>query len=106
MFSKADIHLPRSVNDQYKIGTAVKPENLKPGDILFFKKEGSTGTVPTHDALYIGDGQMVHSTQSKGVIITNYKKAPIGAELISGREESPLIRQRLMFLSYRRLKNI
>lgn len=39
MFSKADIHLPRSVNDQYKIGTAVKPENLKPGDILFFKKE-------------------------------------------------------------------
>lgn len=74
VFSKADIHLPRSVNDQYKIGTAVKPENLKPGDILFFKKEGSTGTVPTHDALYIGDGQMVHSTQSKGVIITNYKK--------------------------------
>lgn len=75
VFSKADIHLPRSVNDQYKIGTAVKPENLKPGDILFFKKEGSNGTVPTHDALYIGDGQMVHSTQSKGVIITNYKKS-------------------------------
>ncbi|MCY8689768.1 C40 family peptidase, partial [Bacillus spizizenii] len=36
VFSKADIHLPRSVNDQYKVGTAVKPEDLKPGDILFF----------------------------------------------------------------------
>lgn len=75
VFSKADIHLPRSVNDQYKVGTAVKPEDLKPGDILFFKKEGSSGTTPTHDALYIGDGQMIHSTQSKGVIITNYTKS-------------------------------
>ncbi len=105
VFSKADIHLPRSVNDQYKIGTAVKPEDLKPGDILFFKKEEAAALF-RHNALYIGDGQMIHSTQSKGVIITNYKKAAIGAGPISGRNESLPIRQRLMFLSFRRLKNI
>ncbi|MEC1799292.1 C40 family peptidase [Bacillus mojavensis] len=75
VFGQADIHLPRSVNDQSKVGTAVKPADLKPGDILFFKKAGSSGTSPTHVALYIGDGQMIHSTLSKGVIVTNYEKS-------------------------------
>ncbi|MGF7534439.1 C40 family peptidase [Bacillus mexicanus] len=75
VFNKADIHLPRSVKDQSKVGTAIKSEDVKPGDILFFKKEGSSGTIATHNALYIGDGQVIHSTQSKGVIITNYKKS-------------------------------
>lgn len=94
------------MNDQYKVGTAVKPEDLKPGDILFFKKEGSSGTTPTHDALYIGDGQMIHSTQSKGLSLPITQKAAIGAALISGRDESQPIRQPLMFLSYGRPKNI
>ncbi|MDG0764719.1 C40 family peptidase [Bacillus halotolerans] len=93
-FGQADIHLPRSVNDQSKVGMAVKPADLKPGDILFFKKAGSSGTAPTHAALYIGDGQMIHSTLSKGVIVTNYKKSSywsgsyIGAKRVAADPET------------------
>lgn len=39
IFAQNGIHLPRSVNDQWKVGSAVKQDGLKPGDILFLKKQ-------------------------------------------------------------------
>jgi cell wall-associated NlpC family hydrolase len=36
VFAQHGIALPREVRDQYGLGTAVRPEELRPGDLLFF----------------------------------------------------------------------
>ena len=45
-------------------GTYVSKEDLVPGDLVYFGKNGS----PTHVGLYIGDGNMIHSPQTGDVV--------------------------------------
>lgn len=80
------ISLPRSSAEQADYCKKIDKKNLDIGDLLFFSPKGK-GRV-NHVGMYIGDGFMVHSSVSKGVIIcridepyfkTNYK--------LSGRVE-------------------
>ncbi len=50
--------LPRNASQMARLGREVKPEEMKPGDLLFF---GANGRV-THVGMYIGDGHFVHSS--------------------------------------------
>lgn len=67
VFAKNDINLPRVSRDQYKVGTSVSYNNLKPGDIVFFSlaKNG----VVDHEGIYVGDNQFINAASSKGVTI-------------------------------------
>ena len=55
--------------DQYNYGTAVSYSNLRTGDLVFF----ATGTVGVvnHVGIYIGNGQFINASTSKGVTIYN-----------------------------------
>jgi len=65
-FGKAGKSLPRTSQEMYAKG--VRVTKLAPGDLLFF---GPTkASKPTHVAIYMGNGQMIHSASSKGVSIT------------------------------------
>jgi cell wall-associated NlpC family hydrolase len=66
-FKQAGVTLPRTAAEMYKKGTAVKA--LAPGDLVFYAT--SSGKKVTHVAIYIGDGQVIHSTTSAGVSITS-----------------------------------
>ncbi len=44
------------------------PTNLKEGDLVFFKIRSRS---ISHVGLYLGEGQFVHSSRSKGVVISN-----------------------------------
>lgn len=60
--------LNRSSYTQVYNGTSVSMSNLQPGDLLFYKYNGST---ISHVAIYIGGGQIIHaSTESTGIIIS------------------------------------
>lgn len=50
--------LPRNASQMARLGREVKPEEMKPGDLLFF---GVNGRV-THVGMYIGDGHFIHSS--------------------------------------------
>ncbi len=82
----AGITLNRVSRDQMKNGYAVSKESLKPGDLVFFKSQGSS-TVG-HVGIYVGDGQFVHaSTPKTGVKVNNlnenyYKRVYAGARRI------------------------
>lgn len=58
-------------------GTYVPKEELQPGDLVYFGKNGS----PSHVGLYVGDGTMIHSPQTGDVV----KYTPINTGYYSNR---------------------
>jgi cell wall-associated NlpC family hydrolase len=57
LYGHAGINLPRTTYQQIHSGHAVNPNQLKPGDILFFGSKAD----PHHEGLYIGHGQFIHA---------------------------------------------
>ena len=76
VFQNFGISLPRVADDQMKASSGTRitsASNLLPGDLVFY---GSSGYA-SHVALYIGDGQVVHASNSApypqgGIKISNY----------------------------------
>ena len=65
VYGRLGIHLTHYSGAQFHEGTAVQPEQLLPGDIVFFHP-GPRG--PGHEGLYIGNGQFVHAPHSGDVV--------------------------------------
>ncbi len=64
VFADLGIELNRTSGSQYQQGTAVTKNDLQVGDLLFFNTSGKS---VSHVAIYMGDGQMIHSQTGKGV---------------------------------------
>ena len=67
----------RTASAQLQNGVTVSWDELAPGDLVFFKKPGSTTSKPvTHVGMYIGSGQFVHASDyGVGVIVSNLSDA-------------------------------
>ncbi|BBY77310.1 hydrolase [Mycolicibacterium parafortuitum] len=63
-FSGVGVKLPRSSGEMYKVGQKVLPAMALPGDLIFYGPEGTQSV-----ALFIGNGQMVETTDS-GVAVS------------------------------------
>lgn len=62
------ILLPRCSYEQVNAFTRVSLNDIRPGDLIFFAKNGSV----YHVALYIGDGRIVHARSVAYGIVTGY----------------------------------
>ncbi|MCB8816277.1 C40 family peptidase [Desulfosporosinus shakirovi] len=84
VFKQNGITLPRVSRDQYTVGTKVSFENLQPGDLVFFSFSGNG--VVDHDGIYLGGGQFINSSSSKGVTIYTigpyWKSVYVGARRV------------------------
>lgn len=60
--------LPRTADIQATVGTPISLAALAPGDLLFY--DHGSGSIQ-HVAIYIGDGQIVHASNSVTGIITS-----------------------------------
>lgn len=68
---KFGVKLPRSSQEQARYGKVVYGyENLKRGDLVFYYNSYKTSNFITHVGIYLGDDMFIHTSSSKGVIIS------------------------------------
>ncbi len=63
---KFGIDLPHKASIQATRGSAVDKANLQPGDMVFFRTDGS-GNV-SHAGMYVGDGKFIHAPKTGDVV--------------------------------------
>ncbi|TSB48634.1 peptidase [Alkalicoccobacillus porphyridii] len=66
VFKQQGINVPRTAASQYSAGQSVS--SLQVGDVVFFETYKSG---PSHNGIYIGNNQFIHSGTSTGVTITS-----------------------------------
>jgi probable lipoprotein NlpC len=78
-----DIALPRMAADMIDLGQSVEADDLRPGDLVFFRW-GFFGRVD-HVGIYTGGGRFVHASSRLGVIESGLNDAYYNAHFIAGR---------------------
>lgn len=69
--SKLGVILPRSTDLQVALGINVDRDELRPGDLVFFK----TGKVTRHVGVYLEKDRFLHASTSQGVVISDLNNA-------------------------------
>ncbi|MGB3545098.1 C40 family peptidase [Rubrivirga sp.] len=59
------IALPRTTADQRYEGIAIGRDELRAGDLVFFRRRGVR-----HVGVYLSDGEFIHASSSRGVTIS------------------------------------
>lgn len=73
-YEAAGINLPRTAQNQFQEGVPVSRSQLAPGDLLFFSSSGKT---PTHVAIYMGEGMVIHANSGSGkVVMQDIERTP------------------------------
>jgi hypothetical protein len=79
-----DITLPRTASEQFNFGDPVGSRNeLNFGDLIFFNT--TENRFPGHVGIYMGDNLFVHSSFSKGVIISSLNSAYYNNRYVGAR---------------------
>ena len=65
--SRLGYQLPRTTESQSKLGKTVSKNDLRAGDLVFFK----TGITVRHVGMYLEKGKFLHASTSKGVMISS-----------------------------------
>jgi cell wall-associated NlpC family hydrolase len=62
VYAQAGVKVPRDTTNQRGAGSHIGMSEALPGDLLFYRFPNSESSL--HVAIYLGDGQMVHSPAS------------------------------------------
>lgn len=85
VFKLFGINTTRTTYTQIGEGSAVSFEGLRPGDLVFFDTNPSTGG-PDHVGIYAGDGKMIHAPNPhQPVKIDDITKGTYAAQFMGGR---------------------
>lgn len=58
VYNLCGVNIPRSSQEQFRVGENVGKDDLKDGDLVFF---GSSGDAINHVGIYVGNGRFVHA---------------------------------------------
>lgn len=84
VFQQKGIELPRRSSDQFELSKHIKQKDAKPGDLVFF----NSGSGVSHVGIVISKKgeplEMIHSSSSKGIIITDVANSTYWQQRIHG----------------------
>ena len=84
VMSESGVALPRRSEDQYNESKKVKRKNVKKGDLVFF----SNGAGISHVGMVVSENgeplTMIHSSSSKGIILTEIDKSEYWSKRLHG----------------------
>lgn len=97
-FLAADIELPRTSYEQYRATDRIERDELRPGDLVFFRLEGKR---VDHVGIYVGDNRFIHApSRGKDVSFARldnayWSRTYIGAGRIAEADQLQLASQRM-----------
>jgi lipoprotein Spr/probable lipoprotein NlpC len=62
--------VPRNTESQLRVGFRIRPQQLQPGDLVFYR----TGRRRLHVGIYVSDGRFLHASTSNGVMISRMEE--------------------------------
>ncbi|MDM7460459.1 MAG: C40 family peptidase, partial [bacterium] len=63
IYRQHGIRLPHNSAAQYRVGKPVSRNELRPGDLVFFRTRGNR---ISHVGIYMGNGKFVHASSARG----------------------------------------
>ncbi len=82
VFAQAGVVVPRQVGEQFESGRAVEPDNLHPGDLVFFFMGSETR--PSHVGILIRPGVFLHAPSSRGIVRVEQLDLPYWRQRYAG----------------------
>jgi len=82
VFAQAGIYLPRSADEQYEVGRSVSYSRLQSGDLVYFSTYEAGAS---HVGIYLGNGQFISATSSRGIAIARLDSGYWGDRYIGAR---------------------
>jgi len=77
----AAVNLPRTTEQMESVGTPINPDEISPGDLIFFN---TTGRAHSHVGIYVGQYRFVNAPSTGGTVRIDYVTNPYWAKRFDG----------------------
>jgi hypothetical protein len=77
----ASVKLPRTTDQIGTVGSAINPDEIAPGDLIFFN---TTGRAHSHVGIYVGQYRFVNAPSTGGTVRLDYVTNPYWAKRFDG----------------------
>ncbi len=77
----ASVNLPRTTEQMGGVGSTINPDEIAPGDLIFFN---TTGRAHSHVGIYVGQYRFVNAPSTGGTVRIDYVTNPYWAKRFDG----------------------